>query len=264
MTVFYGFISMANYVVFETQYVFKIHRTPPEEKRRADKAAQLAASQEVSILLLTPFTSTPRISFDKIKLGSSAVRQLIVKNPGEKTLDVSLERLPSDEKGFEVDYVNFRLGGREETTLLIGWTPLKGGNVRDNIVVKFGSFRSQIILIGSCLAPEEKKPIRVPRSVRPLAPKNTQKPKGRPSFPASKLNSTSKITIPQNPVVRKNVSPIKRLSEAAGIGTNHTIPEVYSTNEIPSRRETFVRYYRLKILCFVLQTGQPIPVRRTL
>ena len=60
----------------------QIHRTPPEEKRRAEKALALAASQEVYVLLLTPFTTIPRISFDRIKLGTSSVRQLVVRNPG--------------------------------------------------------------------------------------------------------------------------------------------------------------------------------------
>ena len=202
----------------------------------------MAASQEISYLLLTPFTTIPRISFDKIKLGSSAVRQLVIRNPGDKPLDVSLEKLPIEEKGFEVDYVNFRLGGREETTLLVGWTPLKGGAVRDSFIVKFGGFRSQVILIGSCVAPEEKKSNPAPpRSVKPLGPKNSQKlVKGRPTFPASKLNTAPKISIPPNPVVRKSVSPPKRMF-GGGIGGSHEILESYS-DSTNSRRETFVRF----------------------
>ena len=222
----------------------QVHRTPPDERKRAEKAARLAASQEVSILLLTPFTAIPRISFDKIKLGSSAVRQLVVRNPGEKSIDVVLEKLPSEEKGFAVDYVSFRLGGREETSLLVGWTPLKGGALRDNIIVKFGNFRSQIILNGSCIAPEEKKVFRnPPRSVRPLGPKNSQKPtKSRPTFPASKLNAAPKVSIPPNPVVRINASPPKRILEATGIGKGHELPDNFAHTEHSSRRETFVRY----------------------
>ena len=156
---------------------------------------------------------------------------------------MSLEKLPSEDKGFAVDYVSFRLGGREETTLLVGWTPVKGGGIRDNIVVKFGNFRSQIILIGSCKAPEEKKSIRVPtRNVKPLAPKNSQRPvkSSRPSVPASKLNPPPpKITIPPNPVVRQTLSPPRRA--LVEIGQAHVIPDKYAPSQTPSRRETFVR-----------------------
>ena len=42
----------------------------------------MAAAQEPGVLLLTPFTASPRIEFDRIKLGSSGVRRLLVRNPG--------------------------------------------------------------------------------------------------------------------------------------------------------------------------------------
>jgi hypothetical protein len=44
--------------------------------------ASLAAAQEPGVLLLTPFTTSPRLEFDRIKLGQSGVRRLIVRNPG--------------------------------------------------------------------------------------------------------------------------------------------------------------------------------------
>ena len=198
----------------------------------------LAASQEAALLLLTPFTTIPRISFDQIKLGTSSVRKLIVRNPGTKELIVSIERPPAAEKGFAIDYLNFRLGGHEETTLHVGWTPLKGGGVRDNIVVKFGGFRTQVILIGSCVAPVEKKQYRPPpsRPVRPLGVRNAQKatvnkstkPKGGASAASS---SAPKITIPTNPVVVQNESPPKRIFTEDG--------EVL--DQPSNRRETFVR-----------------------
>ena len=159
-----------------------------------------------------------------------------------------LEKVPAEDKGFAVDYVRFRLGGKEETTLLLGWTPVKGGGIRDNIVVKFGSFRSQVVLVGSCELPPERKPARPPpRSVKPLGPKNSQRPAaGRPTFPASKLNPAPKVTIPPNPVVRKNVSPPKRVIYNTEIGRSNVIPETYSEDETSSRRETFVRLVLLQ------------------
>ena len=130
----------------------------------------------------------------------------------DKALEVRLEKLPKDEKGFNVDYVAFRLGGREETTLLVGWTPVKGGGVRDSFIVKFGKFSAQVILIGSCLAPEEKKVVRGAPKPRPLAPKNSNGK--RPTLASSKLHAPApKIPIPLNPVVRKNHSPEKHLME---------------------------------------------------
>ena len=108
--------------------------------------------------MLTPFAQRPTIDFNRVKLGKSGVRKLIIRNPGDKPLDVVLDKLPKEEKGFSIDYVAFTLGGKEETSLLIGWTPTKGGGARENIIVKFGGkFSAQIILIGTCLEPEVKK-----------------------------------------------------------------------------------------------------------
>ena len=114
--------------------------------------AEEVAKDTPEILLLTPFASSPKLEFDRIKLGRSGVRKLLIRNPGEKPLDVVLDRLPKEEKGFSIDYVAFTLGGREETSLLVGWTPNKAGGVRESVIVKFGGkFSAQLILIGSCV-----------------------------------------------------------------------------------------------------------------
>ncbi len=217
------------------------------------RAAELASSQEISVLLLTAFTERPKICFERVKLGTSSVRQLVVRNPGKTHVDVTLEKLPSEEKGFVVDYTRFRLGGREETTLLVGWTPLKGGGVRDNIVVKFGNFRSQVTFIGNCIAPEEKLMSSF-RAKKPLGPKNVNvsasAPRSGSGAAATAKGRTvpAKIVIPVNPVERKEISPPKRsigedpaASSRAVEVFQQRIPDTYQPSMSPTRRETFVR-----------------------
>ena len=60
----------------------QVQGTPPDERKRRERMASLAAAQEAGILLLTPFAASPRLEFDRIKLGQSGVRRLIVRNPG--------------------------------------------------------------------------------------------------------------------------------------------------------------------------------------
>ena len=182
--------------------------------------AEEVAKDTPEILILTPFASSPKLEFDRIKLGKSGIRKLLIRNPGEKPLDVVLDRLPKEEKGFCIDYVAFTLGGREETSLLVGWTPTKAGGVRESVIVKFGGkFSAQLILIGSCVDPEasKKRPVSLSTSItRPLGPRNSNtRPggRGRPSVPASKLNAPPappKVFIPPNPVTRQGGSPPKR------------------------------------------------------
>ena len=241
-------VFMSSFLKF--LFLIQIRGTPPDEKKKALRAAELAAAQEVTFLLLTPFAQTPKMCFERVKLGSSGVRQLVLRNPGNKAVDVVLEKLPSEDKGFVVDYTRFRLGSREETTLLVGWTPLKGGGVRESINIRHGTFRNQVTLIGTCLAPEEK-PSGSFRGKKPLGPKNVNislarggngaggAPKGRPAAP--------KITIPPNPVERKDVSPPKRFigedpaAAAPAELFQEKIPELYEPPDSPTRRETFVR-----------------------
>ena len=208
---------MTHILLMINPYV-QVERTPPDEKRRREKAAEVAAKENVEILLLTPFASSPKIEFERIKLGKSGVRKLLIRNPGDKPLDVLLDRLPKEDKGFNVDYVAFTLGGKEETSLLVGWTPTKAGGVRESIIVKFGGkFSAHVVLIGSCVDPDAKKRANASMSTtKPLGPRNTNVRPGsrtRPSVPASKLNASSvpKVSIPPNPVVRQDGSPAKRL-----------------------------------------------------
>ena len=65
-----------------TPKTFKVQGTPPDERKRRKRMASLAAAQEAGILLLTPFAASPRLEFDRIKLGQYGVRRLIVRNPG--------------------------------------------------------------------------------------------------------------------------------------------------------------------------------------
>jgi len=231
---------------FEKLSFFEVQRTPPDEKRKREKAAEEAAKEKVEILLLTPFASRPTVEFERVKLGKSGVRKLLIRNPGDKPLDVLLNKLPKDDKGFNVDYVAFTLGGKEETSLLIGWTPIKVGGVRENIIVKFGGkFSAQIVLIGSCIDPDTKKILAV-NTARPLGPSNRNPKQGsktRPSVPSSKLNAaaTPKMAIPVNPVVRQDGSPPKRVfNDIANQVDNEVSKPMQPPAPVPASNSKFV------------------------
>ena len=118
--------------------------------------AEARADAEISVLVLVPFTSVPRVAFDNIKLGKVAVRKVKLQNPGQKPLRVRLESVPEETTGFEVDYSDFSLPGRSEAVLRVGWVPQKHGNLREKIKVKYGSCFTQIMLVANCPAPPQK------------------------------------------------------------------------------------------------------------
>ena len=125
------------------------------------------AASHVSVLVLAPFNSFPKVSFDNVKLGSSAVRRVTVQNPTQKRVKVALTSPPKqgESSDFEVDFVEFFLGPQQEATLRVGWVPRKGGNVAEKLCVKYGlGLQTRIVLVGSCAAPREKpkRPSRAP------------------------------------------------------------------------------------------------------
>ena len=72
--------------------VFQIRRTPPEEKqRRKQEKIELAkqAAEVEHVLDLVPFGNVPHIPFDNIRLGTAAIRTVIIRNPTNKPVRVS-------------------------------------------------------------------------------------------------------------------------------------------------------------------------------
>ena len=45
---------------------------------------------ELAFLVLTPFCQIPRVEFDGVRLGKTAVRRVVVQNPGKKPIKVCL------------------------------------------------------------------------------------------------------------------------------------------------------------------------------
>ena len=158
----------------------QIKRTPPDEKRLAKKRNEEEAQRQAEVeysLDLVPFGSVAHIPFEKIKFGEAAVRTVVIRNPSAKNVQVSkttlikdnyskkrfnwlyffqvlLEKLPKPEKGFEVDYADFVLGPKEEAQIKIGWVPQNGTPLRENVYVKFGRLKTQMVFIASCKLPQ--------------------------------------------------------------------------------------------------------------
>ena len=64
--------------------------TPPEEKRRRQRALEKAEAEEVYLLDLKPFCQVPNMEFNNVKLGDVAVRKLLVRNTSAKVMQVHI------------------------------------------------------------------------------------------------------------------------------------------------------------------------------
>ena len=61
-----------------------------------------------------------------------------------------MEKLPKAGKGFEMDFIDFTLNEREEAKLKVGWVPQNRAPLRENIYVKFGKLKTQMLFVGTC------------------------------------------------------------------------------------------------------------------
>ncbi len=71
---------------------------------------------------------------------------------------VTIEKLPKPEKGFEFDYTTFTLEAKEEGLVKIGWVPHNGTPLREVVPVKFGKLKTQMLLVATCKVPASAKP----------------------------------------------------------------------------------------------------------
>ena len=67
----------------------------------------MAAMNELAFLVLTPFCQIPRVEFDGVRLGKTAVRKVVVQNPGKKPIKVCGSSNIGDKKDFCLIFVTY-------------------------------------------------------------------------------------------------------------------------------------------------------------
>ncbi|XP_040583790.1 uncharacterized protein [Lepeophtheirus salmonis] len=160
-----------------------------------------SGGEEETLLILAPFSPLSKMDFGEVKLGKCCLRKLRCCNTGSKSLCVSMEKFPKEEKGFEMDFKGpFTLGAQEEAFLNLGWVPQSGGALRETITIKCSSFKTSLQITGFCLDPQTEK-LRKMSFRRPVLK----------SIHIANTKSGSKVPLPPNPIIPKfGVSPPKR------------------------------------------------------
>ncbi|XP_047489293.1 LOW QUALITY PROTEIN: abnormal spindle-like microcephaly-associated protein homolog [Penaeus chinensis] len=180
---------------------------------------KVVQEEEIPVLRLTHFTHSPKISFETVKLGTTRQRKLRVLNPKDQKQLFFCEKFPGEDSGFACSDLNLELEPAESVELILSWTPVKEGNVRELIQWKTTlGVRAQTVILGTCIDPNAKKKAKG-RARAPLKPQNasigqSKKPVAVPApkapqggkrvlKPAGKKNgSENKPPVFQEPVVR--------------------------------------------------------------
>lgn len=74
------------------------------------------------------------------------------------TLQFFCEKFPGEDSGFACSDLNLELEPAESVDLILSWTPVKEGNVRELIHWKTTlGVRAQTVILGTCVDPNAKK-----------------------------------------------------------------------------------------------------------
>ncbi|KAM6455279.1 abnormal spindle-like microcephaly-associated protein [Liasis olivaceus] len=136
----------------------RLQEPSPPEQSRCWAAAQGCEDGSDAVLSLSHFSRPPFLSFGSVRVGTSCVRRLAVENPNAEPVHGAVCRPPPVSKGFTVEHCSFLLQPGERIYILITWTPVQGGKVRELITFIVNDVvKHQAVLLGNAEQPIKKK-----------------------------------------------------------------------------------------------------------
>ncbi|XP_043820352.1 abnormal spindle-like microcephaly-associated protein [Dromiciops gliroides] len=128
----------------------------PPRVPRAPRTAEAGASP--AFLRLSHFSRPPFLCFGDVRVGASRTLSLVLDNPNEEVVEVSVARLPAADKGFSVSPQTCVLQSKERISVSVTWTPFKEGRVREMVTFLVNNIlKHQAILLGNAEQPKKKK-----------------------------------------------------------------------------------------------------------
>ncbi|XP_036614160.1 abnormal spindle-like microcephaly-associated protein [Trichosurus vulpecula] len=126
---------------------------------RGSREPQGAEAEGSPVLLrLSHFSRPPFVCFGDVRVGASRTLPLVLDNPNDEVVEVSVARLPAADKGFSVSPQSCVLQSKERVSVSITWTPLKEGRVREMVIFLVNDIlKHQAILLGNAEQPKKKK-----------------------------------------------------------------------------------------------------------
>ncbi|XP_074076994.1 abnormal spindle-like microcephaly-associated protein [Macrotis lagotis] len=135
-------------------------RPPGRDAARAPRSPRSPRSPRGSpaLLRLSHFSRPPFLCFGDVRVGASRSLPLVLHNPNQEVLEVSVARLPPADRGFSVSPPRCVLQSKERISVSVTWTPLKEGRVREMVTFLVNDIlKHQAILLGNAEQPKKKK-----------------------------------------------------------------------------------------------------------
>uniref|UniRef100_T1J799 Calponin-homology (CH) domain-containing protein n=1 Tax=Strigamia maritima TaxID=126957 RepID=T1J799_STRMM len=213
-----------------------------QEKKKIDDV-----DDSTAVLLLARFAETPRISFGKVVINSSKEATLVVRNPLDNDLIVTVEKVP-EKKGFIVDYEFFDVKKLSEFPVKIVWTPTEVGNYRELITFRLDAiFCKQVVLLGSAVSPLKR--ILQPQNrreldaQRPVKKKVTRKKSVKIKVAPRRHQKSNENKLQMTFIQRKSIPGLRNLNELESNDQTQDISTTIQTKLTHSPKATV--YLRL-------------------
>lgn len=118
---------------------FQVTVTPPmRPKKLPKKSAYTSSAPEIVTIILAPFTPNVKVLFEDVPVNSTAIRQVIVRNPSVQDIEVNLTKLPADDRQVQFNWTKIMIAANSEEFLNIQWIPDAEGSWIETISFEGG------------------------------------------------------------------------------------------------------------------------------
>lgn len=110
---------------------------------------------ELAILELVPFSRQPMVNFGDVKLGTTKIRYVMLRNSLNVQQQLFVKSFPKADKGFYMDATEFFIAPNTEICVALAWTPKMVGGIRESITLQdVNRMPKRIVLMGTAIRPK--------------------------------------------------------------------------------------------------------------
>jgi hypothetical protein len=130
-------------------------RAIPQDDNPKPKLPDMDSDSELAILELVPFSRQPMVNFGDVKLGTTKIKYVLLRNSLEIQQQLFVKSFPKPDKGFYMDATEFLIAPNTEICVALAWTPKMVGGLRESITLQdVNRMPKRIVLMGTATRPK--------------------------------------------------------------------------------------------------------------
>uniref|UniRef100_A0A6G1S8P6 Abnormal spindle-like microcephaly-associated n=1 Tax=Aceria tosichella TaxID=561515 RepID=A0A6G1S8P6_9ACAR len=128
---------------------------PQDESAKTKLSDGTEPDSELAILELVPFSRQPMVNFGDVKLGTTKIKYVLLRNSLNIQQQLFVKSFPKADKGFYMDATEFFIAPNTEICVALAWTPKIVGGLRESITLQdVNRMPKRIVLMGTATRPK--------------------------------------------------------------------------------------------------------------